>query len=819
MSYKKQKLQLHQYEVNKDNVIDKELFVYSWPDKLIDYMLKSPKDKQLRHAVRNLSEIITLAIDDVVYTRNNIRRNQECLEDKFWVFSLSEINIEIVKSMVQEWLIAAKIKDLTINDLHIESPLKINTKQIFEKEYRTDLYGLIPQLYKNEFCKHRIEMSSLNNRYLDFYPVIDNKRESVAISNTFDYEFNKKTDVERYSYAISFSLVNNREFPDKLFLNVYTGIKVWACRPFINLEDSDNFISGKQSSSVFVYKENDYLHNKRKKLIGLMYTRDDDRHYKFSDISDSILAKLIKLDLRDALINPNNHNDFTTADVGEVILLTNNKVNEKVQYGAGLDERMDIFRAFGRLFPKLHCRELIGLARLKGNAVNKKRKALESIEGWNNRFDDYEYIDAKGDKLFYDNPPVFIPYEDKIFIEIYTNNERLVEAFIEFAVGILRLNMPLDKYTYRSCDGYEVEFIPKDAYIARGLSKKEQSNPRIRKDEIKKILASDRYNTEHVLSFIDIEPFHTLKKELKKQDPKKYIRSAFKDCGRVTQFINGFESEGQVDKIRLVNATYDLFSAAGFMDHDYFNHSFNDQILLGLSTCKNSRGQFIVLSKIENGQLSFKVCGLSDEDWQPLRKLLPKLQWYTLNNIANLKIDRSLFQQWITDQLNDLPDNSKEHLLYFDASLRSYYWPFAKNANLDVNDLRLVAPEKFKFIRINTTSEVPEYNIFENENDVVGINRRQGLFSNDYKVFYSVGAKPDTIRVKNDATKLDSPTKMIAKQRIVEFVILNDDLEENLLLANRTHALRKLNLTFDASTKYPLPLFINDRFGEYLDLY
>ena len=74
--------------------------------------------------------------------------------------------------------------------------------------------------------------------------------------------------------------------------------------------------------------------------------------------------------------------------------------------------------------------------------------------------------------------------------------------------------MPLDKYTYRSYDGYEVEFIPKDAYIARGLSK-EQSNPRIRKDEIKKILASDRYNTEHVLSFIDIEPFHTLKKELK----------------------------------------------------------------------------------------------------------------------------------------------------------------------------------------------------------------------------------------------------------------------------------------------------------------
>ena len=98
-------------------------------------------------------------------------------------------------------------------------------------------------------------MPSLENRELEFFPVIDTKREATAISNTFDYPI-KKTDVERFSYAITFSLVNNREFRDKLFLNVYTGIKVWVCKPLIDVEKSKNFITGKNSSSVYVHKEN-----------------------------------------------------------------------------------------------------------------------------------------------------------------------------------------------------------------------------------------------------------------------------------------------------------------------------------------------------------------------------------------------------------------------------------------------------------------------------------------------------------------------------------------------------------------------------------
>lgn len=812
-----QKLQLHQFEINQNNIIQRELFVYSWPDKLINLVLGSNDD--MKYAIRNLSGIITLAIDNVVYTRNNVRREQKNPTDKYWIFSLKEISSDTVTSLIQEWLMVSKIKTLSIDDLRIENVTKITTSDLFEEPYKVDIYGLIPQLYNFEFCSNKISMPSLENRELEFFPVIDTKREATAISNTFDYPI-KKTDVERFSYAITFSLVNNREFRDKLFLNVYTGIKVWVCKPLIDVEKSKNFITGKNSSSVYVHKENEYLKNNRKKLIGLMYTRDKASYFKFSETADYILSKQLKLNLFNALKNPNEFSDFASPNSSDVVLLTNNKVTEKVQYGAGLPERVDIFNAFKRLFPDLTVRELIGVAQAKGKSVNKKRKSLEAIDGLNEQFDDLEFIDAKADKSFYENPPVFIPYKDKMIIEIFSNNDRLIEAYIEFAVKVLSLNLPMDKYTYRSCDGYEVEFVPRNAYISRGLSKLEQQNPNLRKNEIKELLENDTYNSKYVISLIDIEAFHiSSESDIQNQDPKKIIRSAFKDKGRITQFINGFDKEDKEDKYRLVNSLYDLFSAAGFMDYEYFKHGFNNQILLGLSTAKNSRGKFVVLSKIENGLVCYKIFGLSDKEWLPLSGLLPKLQSFNLKKIENLKIDKVLFQQWVTDQLNDLDDETKEYLFYFDASLRNQYWPFAMNRDLNIENLKIVNPERFKFIRVNTTNEVPEYNIFKDKEDREGINRNQGLFSNDNHVFYSIGARPDTIQTRTDATKITNATKMIVKQRIVEFVILNDDIEENLLLASKSHALRKLNLTFDSSAKYPLPIYVNDRFGEYLELF
>ena len=94
-----QRLQLHQFEINQKNIINRELFVYSWPEKLINLVLGSKDDMKLNYAVRNLSGIIALSVDNVVYTRNNIRREQKRSADKYWIFSLKEISSETVTSL------------------------------------------------------------------------------------------------------------------------------------------------------------------------------------------------------------------------------------------------------------------------------------------------------------------------------------------------------------------------------------------------------------------------------------------------------------------------------------------------------------------------------------------------------------------------------------------------------------------------------------------------------------------------------------------------------------------------------------------------
>ena len=812
-------LQLHQYEVNENNIIEKEIYVYSWPKILIEYITKSDKNYKLNSPIKNLSQAIALTIDDVIYVRNKIVNNKNITDSIPWIFSLSEINIDIAMGVIKDWIVETKINNLTIMDFEIEEPYKISSKDIFMESYKSDIYNIIPYLYRNEFCNHKIKIPS-SEIELSFFPVINNADKAEAISNTIKNK-EKETDFVRYSYAVTFKLVNNREFWDKFFLNISYGRKEWISRPLIDIQEEKNYIGyDENATSIYIYKENDYIYNERKKLLKLKFHRDTKTYYRFKEISDDIVAKIFDINLKDALNNPNSYNYLSQNEANEVILITNNNKNEQVKRGIGLGERIDIFNEVGNVFPNLVSREPVKNAELDKKALNIKkikqsRDSIKELRDGSFKNKKFKFINKENHKYFYERPPVFVPYEDKLYIEIYTNNDELIEAFIENCVAILRLSMPLGKYNYMSHDGFEVEFVPKNGYIARALSKEEQQNENLRKEEIKNLLSKDEYKSSQVISFIDIEAFHKLNKEGQKQDPKKIIRSSFKDLERTTQFINGFDSE-DAQYHSLINGIYDLFSSASFICRYYFEYKFNKKILLGLSSCDNSKGNLIVLSKIEDGRTTFKIFGIPEKKWLPLKKLLPKIERYK-DIYDDKKNMRLKFNQWIADQLNSLPETSKQYILLFDASLRNNYWKFASNSELDINKIGLISPDSFRFIRVNTTEEVPRYNIIKNNKDPKAPNRFQGLFSHDNNVFYSVGSRPYTMQLKADLVRTTSKN-MIPIQSLVEFTVLNDDETENIHLANIAHTLRKLNLTFDFSTKYPLPIYINNRFGEYLDL-
>lgn len=813
---KRQKLQLHQFEVNSANVIAKDLYIYSWPAKLANYIEEKKNGFNLGYAIKNLSEVISLTIDEVIYARNRPWKELQIDSDYYWLFSLDKINTEVLQARISEWLLANNLSELSFDDLVFDEPTAISTKDIFDKVYKADVYGLLPQLYNFEFCKSPLEIGSINEK-LDFYPVVDTENESVAISRTFECP-DRKNNIERFSYAITFKIVSNCEYPDKIFLNIYTGIKVWLSRALFDYDKGSNFIKGDQGHSVYVYKENDYQGNIKKKFIRLMYGRGQGLSYAYRNYSDRQLAKQLDLDLMPAMNNPNDFNVFETPN-DQIVLLTNNKRTDRVKYGAGLPERLDVFKIVKERFSELDLRERLIAVKSETKLVGSKKKALMDLERFNDSQDDFEFIDVEKDNFFHQTPPVYIPEGEKVVIEIYTENAKLIDAAIEFSKEVLSLNMPINQYTYRSYDGYEVEFKPKDGMISRGLSKEEQKKKDLRKHEVINQLKADNYKTEHILSLIDIQAFHISEdKAIREQDPKKTVRKAFKERARVTQFINNFNPEEQVDRIRLVNAIYDLLSAAGFLDANYIKYKFSEKILLGLSAVKNSNGRLISLSKIEDGQVAYKLYRICDDRWYSIHEILPKLKYYDVKDVLKNQTDKNHFEYWISKQLNEVKIDSKECYFFFDASLRYKVWPFAKNGNLKIDSLRLVHGQQMKFIRVNTTDEVPEHNIFKNDYDTEGLNRNQGLFTKNNKVFYSVGARPDNLKVNLKATRLTHTKKMIGKQRVVEFITLTDDHDENIWLATQCHALRKLNLTFDASTKYPLPIYLNNRFGEYLDV-
>lgn len=809
------KLQLHQFEINKSNIINKEIYIYKWPSNLAGYLKDRQNGFQLNPSITNLSEAINLTFDEVIYSRNRINNSIVTPEDEYWIFTLNNLNEEILKSIIIEWLLANKISDLKYDDIDIEKPIAASATDLFDDAYKFDVYNIIPKLYCYEFCEKSVEIPSIE-RSVNFYPVIGSERDSVVISNTLNCEDSREK-VERFSYAVTFRLAKNYEFPNKYFLNIYTGVKIWQCRALIDIEKNDNYITSKNATSFYVYKENDYRYNNLKKFAKLKFNRDKYEFFTYKDYSDRVLSKQLSLDLLSVLKDPNRYNDFSTEDNDLVFLITNNNRTEFVKYGAGLPERTEIFNSIQARFPELKYRERITELKSGRSLTIEKKDTISKISRFNDEQDNLEYLDIDADKFFNTSPPVFLPEKEKVVIEIYSDNKDLKKATLEFVIRVLSLNMPLGDLTYKSPDGYEVAFVMKSGDIARGLSAKEKSN-NLRTKEVSDLCKKDTYKTAHILSLIDIEAFH-INKETKEQDPKITLRNAFKYNGRITQFINNFDGEEKVDRIRLINSIYDLFSAAGFMDYNYVNFGFAEKVLLGLSSIKGSNGRLIALSKIENAKVLYKIYKLSDDRWYDINEIIPSLTYYKLNSILKANIDKKHFDNWIVEQLNSIK-SEKECYFYFDAVLREKFWDFAKNGRMNTSNLRLLRQEKFKFIRVNTTGEVPEYNIYKNDFDEEGINKCQGLFPGINGVFYSVGARPDSMKgIRNDATKVTSAKKMIGKQKITEFVVLGEENEEEaILLANQSHALRKFNLTFDASTKYPLPIYLNDRFGEYLEI-
>ena len=93
---------------------------------------------------------------------------------------------------------------------------------------------------------------------------------------------------------------------------------------------------------------------------------------------------------------------------------------------------------------------------------------------------------------------------------------------------------------------------------------------------------------------------------------------------------------------------------------------------------------------------------------------------------------------------------STKGMVYFygDAAMRLGKWEFIKNDKMNISSLKLEEPERFRFIRVNTTDEVPDYYI-ENK----GKSDFQKVY---YDFFRRVSNSPVNYKVDNEIKgKLD----------------------------------------------------------------
>lgn len=786
----KNNLQLFSFEVNKSNIIEAKIYVMKLPKELKNIIesIKGLKARDFGYsfALKGLGKIARNYSRDIVAV--NSSHSDLLNKDKFWIYSTSRFDLQGLKLHICEWL-NSELKRIGKLDeeFHLSEELawdeEITSMELFNNDPK--IYEALPNLYVNDMCKEPIFLSSINATF-NFYPLI--REDGAGLISEPIY----KQGCEPYSYYIKLSLKKPFDMKDKLYINIDLSTKVW--REVALVTDKDNFISSKEGTSVYIFKKDAFINKQRISFIQCTIKRDKDR-VKFKNSYDTIYGNHIGLAINELVREPKKYMNFKE---NLICLVTNSLKKTKTKRGVSQLERIDIFNIFSKMYLDLKTRTPI--REVKYIKINK----IKETKKFNN--DHIEGISKLNIKKW-NKSPLKISYRNSIenlIINVYSSNENLFLDTIIISKKILGIDEVEQQFITHQ--GIKIEFKQCNENISRELSDEKSKTSRVY--EIENEVAVSSLNSTKTLALVDIPEYHnTSRKHL---DSKASIRVALKNKGVTSQFINGYEKENS--EIKLQNALYDLYYAAGFLNSEFYKQDFDKKVILGVDFVARCDKSLLVISKLQYGQLSYKLYG--DEQWTDAQDLIK-----TLEKGKIISSDRLLREQkyqgvenWIWDTVQSVLDTSEEEVyLYADATLRNNYWKFLANSNFNIENIEVSDDRKrLSIIRINNTDEVPDFYIGEGEP-----NLKKGLFSNDLETFYMIGGRSDTLQIGKSWTKYNSPTTLLGKQRATEMVILSEEVDTRLKVAQESFLLRKLVPTYDKETLLPLPLYVINRISEY----
>lgn len=787
----KDKLQLFSFEVNETNIIESKIYTIKFPKELRGFInsIKALKAKNFGYvfALKGIAKIVRNYSRDIVAV--NSSHIDLLSKDKIWIYSTSKFELEGLKLHICEWINSElkKVGKLT-NEFYLNEPLQwdyeILSKDLFNDDYK--LYDIIPYLYVNDMCKEQITFDSINASF-KFYPLISENEIGLISEPIQKYS-------EPFSYYIQLSLKKPFDGNEKLYINLTLGTKIW--RDTALVKDKYNFVSGQEGTSVYIYKKDEFIKKQQISFIQCLMIRKNQEEVKFKSSYDDIYSGHIDLNINDVVRNPRNYMSFEN---NTICLITNSSKKTKTKRGVGEPERIDLFNIFRERYSNLTPRvpvQGITYTRISKTTENKgySKEILKSrnieIKKWNK-----SPLKSSG-----------IDNINKFVISVYSDNKNLFLDTI--AISKIILGLREEKGKLISEQEVEFEFKKAKENITRELLESESKIDRVY--DIEREIASTEETFTKNLALVDIPPFHNDRKR-SHLDSKSVVRVALKNKGIITQFINGYKDEES--QYKLQNSLYDLYYAAGFLNTEFYTKGFHKKILLGIDFVQRCNRMLLVISKLENGRLYYKLYG--DKKWSGDHELICKLDKEKILNAEKLLRDQKAIgvNDWIYDTIQEVIDNSKEEVyVYADTTLRNNYWKFLMNHSYNIKNLKVIDDDcKLKVIRINNTNELPDYYIGDGSP-----NYNKGLFTNDYETFYMVGGRSDTFKIGKTWTKYDSPTTPFVKQNVTEMIILGENKDARLEIAQESFLLRRLVPTYDKETLLPLPLYVINRISEYV---
>lgn len=794
----KDSLQLWSFEVNENNIIAGEIHLLKLPKQLEEFILVNFKPKEKEYgfgygfALKGLKKIVMNYSREVIYVNNIV--HEILNEDKDWIYSASRFDLEGLKIHINKWIndelkSRSRLKEEFFLTEDFTWGETISTKEIFK--HGNKIYSIIPMLYIRDLCKDEIYFKSVS-KVFRFFPLI--KEDSVSAISEVIY----KEGFEPYSYEIKLALKKPYDAGNKVYLNISLASKLWATESFIDEEEDKNYVSGKEGTSLYIFKKDEFTRKQPRSFIQTKFIRGKESVAEWKNKYDRVYTEAIGIDINEIVKNPGAYMDFNK---NIICLVSNKNRRSKTKRGTGLSERLDVFEMFKEKYSSLLLRDRIQPIKYKSfSKMDKLSRNLKPLKKYK--------ISKFLKNALYTNENI-----KKIIFYVYSSNKDLYEAAIELSKTYLEISMQTNSSTYMSSNGFEIEFKQCYDNIARMLKSGEEKYNRAL--EIINGVDASKEKGVVKIALVDIPAFHENKKT-EKLDSKSVVRYALKNNNTLTQFINGYNKEKDVHK--LSNALADLFFVANFLNDEFYKYGFNKKILLGIDLVPECGHDILVISKIENGITYYKLFG--EKKWLVSRECIYNLSKARIKNSEDLlkkyrtTKNKEGIDNWICDTIQEVIDSTnKEINLFLDCSLRSKTWTFPANDNYMIDKLKVVDEKNLlRIIRVNNTDEVPSYNIGSNEP-----NRKKGIFTNDYQTFYMVGARGDTNQANKFITKYDSPDTLLVKQRLSEIVILGvSDENESFELGKNVYALRKLVPTYSDEVLLPLPLYVIERLKEYV---